>query len=346
MYEKLNQVSINNTLVIIDIFYSVKYESLTFIINNSNYILDNTHINIENDMKILIDNIHYKNLEYIDITDFEQIDKLNCKNFFKNDGFHINIGIIKNIKNFIKTNIINITLKIINELYTFNIDTSIISKYINNKCLTTIHKDQHHLLYSWISYHKKIGFEKFIIYDNNFNETENNKLLEIFKDDICIINANWQYWLYANSIGQVIQQNHCIWKYCPKYLGLTDLDEYININKSYLFNEKYSVVSIPNTFFGCGRNIIYNSYNFIEKMLYREKQYDLLARRKCIIKSFFVDLFCVHIPVIFDKNILYLNFNDGYLNHYRQLSCNKDIICNCQERCNIYDNTILRYLNP
>ena len=333
LYESMNQIIINNIPVIIDVFHSSKYDSIVFIINNPRYIFENTGINIKENIKITIDDNPYV-LTYIEPTDFDHIEQLNGKLFFEEIGFHMEVGIIKNMSK--KT---NISIEINSSLYLFTISND--DRFINNKCLTTIHKDQHHLIPQWIDYHKKIGFEKFIIYDNNCSNNENILLKEKYGNDIILINANWMYWYNTDTIGQPIQQNHCIWKYSPKFLGLTDLDEYINIDEKYLINETYSVISIPNTFFGCGREASYDYSNFIEKMLYHENQQDGIWRRKCIIKSNAVDLFCVHIPITFDKNTLYLDFADGYLNHYRELSYNKDMVCDCNERCVIYDDTIL-----
>jgi NADH:ubiquinone oxidoreductase subunit 5 (subunit L)/multisubunit Na+/H+ antiporter MnhA subunit len=43
------------------------------------------------------------------------------------------------------------------------------TKFINKKCLSTIQKGETHLIASWIHYHRSLGFEAFIIYDNSFN---------------------------------------------------------------------------------------------------------------------------------------------------------------------------------
>jgi hypothetical protein len=337
LHKNLNQIIINNIPIILDIFHSEKYNAIVFIIHNLRNIFENTGIKFKQNIQITINKIHY-DLTYIDPTDFDHIEQLNGKHFFAPTGFHMEVGIIKNVTPSSNPTIVEVKLN--DQIFIFDIykpDTT----FLTNKCLTTIHKDQHHLIPQWIDYHKKIGFEKFILYDNNWNEFENLKLKEKYNDDIIIINANWIYWLYSHSMGQVIQQNHALWKYSPKFLGLTDLDEYINVNPKILFDPEKSVISIPNTFFGCGRNAEYSSNNFIEKLLYREHQINITSRRKCIIQSDKVDLFCVHIPLTFDKNIYYLNFNEGYLNHYRQLSCNRDIGCNCNDRCAIYDGSIL-----
>ena len=336
----INQIIISNIPVIIDIFHSVKYNSIIFIINNPKYIFENTGIKIKQNIQITINQTPH-NITYVEPTDFYHIEQVNCKTMFEITGFHMEVGIIKNINPSSEPTKVKVQLN--DEIFLFDIyqpDTT----FISQKCLTTIHKSQHHLIPQWIDYHKKIGFDKFIIYDNDWNEYENMILKTKYNHDILIIDANWPYWLYNESMGQVIQQNHAIWKYSPKFLGLTDLDEYINIDHQFLFDPTYSVVSIPNTFFGCGRNVKYAPSNFIEKLLYREHQTNNTSRRKCIIQSDKVDLFCVHIPVTFDKNIYYLNFSEGYLNHYRQLSCNKDIGCNCNDRCSVYDSSILTKL--
>jgi hypothetical protein len=336
--EKLNQIIINNLPIVIDIFHSIKYNSIVFTINNAKLIYQQTGINIKQDINVSINNTVYE-LYYIEPTDFNHIEQLNGKTFFQNIGFHMEIGIIKDIQ---FTQPIKVNIQINKQIFFFDVYQD--NRFENYKCLTTIHKDQYNLIPQWIDYHKKIGFEKFILYDNNWNHFENNKLIEKYKDDIILINANWSYWYNGDAIGCPIQQNHTIWKYSPKFLGLTDLDEYINIDSKLLFNQSYSVISIPNTFFGCGRNAKYTPYNFIEKILYREHQTNTTSRRKCIIQSNKVDLFCVHIPITFDKNIYYLNFREGYLNHYRQLSCNRDNGCNCNDRCAVYDESILTKL--
>jgi hypothetical protein len=340
LHKNLNQIIINNIPIIIDIFHSEKYNALIFIINNPKYIFEKTNVNIKQNIQITMNQSHYE-LTYFDPTDFDHIEQLNGKHFFAPTGFHMEVGIIKYVYPSLQPTIVEVKLN--DQIFVFDIyepDTT----FLSNKCLTTIHKDQHQLIPQWIDYHKKIGFEKFIIYDNDWNESENRILKTKYYNDIIIINANWPYWIYGESIGQVIQQNHALWKYSPKFLGLTDLDEYINIDPNLLFNQENSVISIPNTFFGCGRNVEYTSSNFIEKLLYREQQTNITSRRKCIIQSDKVDLFCVHIPITFDKNIKYLNFNEGYLNHYRQLSCNRDHGCNCNDRCAIYDASILTKL--
>jgi len=335
----LQQIIINNIPIIIDIFHSTKYNAIVIIMNNPRFIYEKTGIQIKRDIQIIINQTPHS-LIYIEPTNFDHIEQLNGKYFFAPIGFHMEVGMIPDQPS--AKNTTNISVIINEQIFLFDINQDL--RLLPYKCLTTIHKDQHNLISQWIDYHKKIGFDKFIIYDNNWNNFENNKLKEKYNDDIIIINANWQYWYNGDAIGQVIQQNHSLWKYSPKFLGLTDLDEYINIDSRLLFNPSYSVTSIPNTFFGCGRNAKYTPYNFIEKILYREHQTNTTSRRKCIIQSEKVDLFCVHIPITFDKNIYYLNFSEGYLNHYRQLSCNRDQGCNCNDRCAVYDASILTKL--
>ena len=246
------------------------------------------------------------------------------KGIFK-ENFHIDVLCKKFTFNSSKNNSLDIIIN--NTVYTFNLEPPN-KNFINSKCLTTMFKDEYHRINEWVDYHKKIGFEYFIIYDNSVKKKNVNI------ENVEIISADWDYWQQdstgiLSSIGQVIGQNHCLWKYSPKILGLTDLDEFINVHNFDIFNFKDSVISIPNYFFNYNTNI-YDS-------LYRENDKDDLypGNRKCIIKSKEVDLFCIHIPITF-KNIYYCKYNEVQLNHFFNLSPKKRN--RIEEK--VYDGTI------
>ena len=340
-------IIINNVSVIIDIFISSKYDSLVVIFNNYNHIKNKTSIDVDK-TSITYNNNILKYTLINNYNDFNTIENVNCKKYF-NKRFHHDIIIIKDFTTRTKMDTYNIEIKlhdsVDNVIFTklFNI-LNIPSIFENKKCMTTIHLNEYHLIPSWIDYHKKIGFEKFIIYDNKFDKLQNDKLINMYKNELYIINANWTYYLNSygnNTVGQCIQQNHCLWKFSPKFLALTDLDEYINIkDHDKIFNEDISVLSIPNYFFGCCNNITYTYDNFIQQLTKRETSRNELIRRKCIIQSKYVDLFCVHIPVIWFNDINYLSFEYGYLNHYIYLN-GKRKQCNCKIYCIETDNSIL-----
>jgi hypothetical protein len=147
------------------------------------------------------------------------------------------------------------------------------------------------------------------LYDNS------ESVSSINIDHVSILHASWPYWDYdslqqKSSIGQVIQQNHCLWKYCPKFLALIDLDEYINPHKFNLFDDAKSVLAIPCYFFNVSQ-----PFSLEESILREDKKNIHLSYDKCIVHSPTVDLFCVHIPISF-KNIYYANYTEVQLNHY------------------------------
>ena len=350
-YIEQQNVIINNICVIIDVFISSKYNSLVVIFNNYDYIKKKTTIDI--DKTIITYNNSVLNYTLLkEFNDFNTIENINCKKVF-NNRFHHDILVIKDFTTNIKVDYFNIEIQLCN--YVSNVIFaklfSILNTpniFIDKKCISTIHLNEYQLIPLWIEYHKKIGFEKFIIYDNKFNKQQNNSLINFYKNDLYIINANWEYYLVSygikSAVGQCIQQNHCLWKFSPKFLALTDLDEYININDcSKIFNENISVLSIPNYFFGCCNKKKYTYNNFILKLIKRERYKNKTKHRKCIIQSNYVDLFCVHIPVIWYNTINYLSYDCGYLNHYRILS-NKKRVCNCNIFCINNDNSILNHL--
>lgn len=350
-----NKIDINSIKVLIDSFVSHKNNSLVFIFNNYYHIMNNTKIDLDKT------NIFYKNdlLKYKalkEFTNYNVIEGLNPLHFF-NKRFHHEIFIIENFTEKYFIDKYPFTIKIEfndynnNCIFSTNLTIdNMDSLFLDKKCVTTIHHTEHRLIPLWIEYHKKIGFEKFIIYDNNFKKDEINDLyksIEKYADDVFIIDACWDYFLNSygnNSVGQCIQQNHCIWKYCPKFLLLTDLDEYVNIKNNYkLFDDNKFISSIPNWFFGCNHNIPYNYDNFIQKLTKKTSNTDPKMRRKCLIQSKFVDIFCVHIPILFYKNINYLDYNECYLNHYIIMS-NQKRKCNCHENCIIEDDSISKIL--
>lgn len=347
-----NKIDINNTNVLIDSFISHKNNSLVFIFNNYYHIINNTKINLDK-TNILYGNNTLKYKVLNEYTNYNAIEEFNPVNYFTN-RFHHEIFIVENFTTDYYINHNNpFTVEI--ELNDNN-NNCIVGKsltidsqnnyFLDKKCVTTIYNNEFEIIPLWIEYHKKIGFEKFIIYDNDFNENKINKLsvlIESYINDVFIVDANWNYFLKSygyNTVGQCIQQNHCIWKYCPKFLLLTDLDEYVNVKNNYnLFDENKFIVSIPNWFFGCNHNVEYNHNNFIKMLTKKKSNPNHKKQRKCLIQSKFVDIFCVHCPVLFNKNIIYLDYNECYLNHYFIISYKKRN-CDCQQFCQIEDNSI------
>ncbi len=301
----MNSIILNHCYVMIDCFLSMKYHSLVVILNNRDNIFKRTQISVT-DMEYFWNGTP---LQFMTppINDFVHPDKHNRKTGEFKNNFHIDVLYHPNIERREK-NIL--TVRIHQHEYSFNIHPPC-TDYLYSKCMTTIFKDEAHLVPHWVNYHKKLGFNNFILYDNSRVPMESN--------EVTIVHAPWPYWDYdsfqnRSTIGQVIQQNHCLWKYCPEFLALTDLDEYINPHEFNLFDASRSVLAIPNYFFS-------ESVPFaLEKSFCREhkKEDDFhLSYDKCIVHSSTVDLVCVHIPISF-KNVYYAKYAEVQLNHYKK----------------------------
>jgi hypothetical protein len=337
----LNQLQLNSILiagcnVIIDVFWSKKCNGIVIIFNNKHYIKQKTDIDIFK-IKWKINDLEWNILSFLKMENTNSIPEIGNKkiNDVLYDGFHIEIAIIPNIS----INQKNISFLLKELQIDITIDEPILDFY-NKKCLTTIQKDEVKYIPNWIDYHKKLGFNLFIIYDNNFKEENYNNIIDKYSDCLYVINANFDYWLNSygrSSVGQVIQQNHCIWKYVPHYLGLTDLDEYIYSNVP-IFQENVNVLSFPNRWFGCGNGIHFTPDTFLSLLNKCETYNDSnkWQQRKCIIQPMNVDLFCVHIAINYKDTIKYLSITEAYLRHYFILSTKKRN-CNCNIYCKVYN---------
>jgi hypothetical protein len=113
-----------------------------------------------------------------------------------------------------------------------------VNKYPNFKddiLFSTIVKEEDNFILSWINYHLKLGVSRFIIYDNSDNYTLSTILEDYINQNIVIL-IKWTY-TYLSSIsgfsGQTTQQNHSIYAFKnSKYIGLFDIDEYVNIQST------------------------------------------------------------------------------------------------------------------
>jgi uncharacterized protein YuzE len=328
----MNQVIINNEVIIIDIFITPKDDSI-IIMGLSNVFSNKLGIDLEkvdfyvDDCKADIEYITVKNSRY-----FKEINNNILNEFNK----HIFIGKIIN-----PGKIIN--FEILNKEYKFTIQPKI-TDFCNKRCLTTIFKNDYYLIEEWSNYYYKLGFEHIFLYDNDYGK--NNYYID---SNITVLNANWKYSRDLSGInyyiGQTLQQNHTIWKYNPNILGLLDLDEFIVPKNVNIFDETfykdYCGISISSYFFGCNNKNIKN--NIICNYFLREINDNGFHRRKCIINSNYIDIFCVHIPLEFKKDILYLDSKNIQMNHYYLLSGTRKN-CDCKKYCRVYDDTILKLL--
>ena len=98
--------------------------------------------------------------------------------------------------------------------------------------MATLVKEEDNYIKQWIDFHLHLGITRFIIYDNSTSNTLHTFLSEyIKKNQVILIQWVVPYELPKSGIsGQTTQQNHSIYAfYQSKYIGLFDIDEYVNI---------------------------------------------------------------------------------------------------------------------
>lgn len=133
---------------------------------------------------------------------------------------------------------------------------------------STLVKDEDNYIIQWIQYHKKLGVSKFIIYDNSSNNTLQSLLRDyINNNEVILIQWNYVY----NQKAQQTQQNHSIYAFQNvKFIGLFDVDEYVNIQ---------SKTNIPNFFDTLIREKNINldntsSFRIVSKLFYNPNNLD------------------------------------------------------------------------
>lgn len=150
---------------------------------------------------------------------------------------------------YLKTNYTpNIILSINDEIIEFKVNR--FPCYFNKMIMSTLVKREDNYLPQWIEYHKQLGVQHFIIYDNvssnvphfnelthddiriNPSETDLVKTLKSYIEDGTAIVINWPYPYCIKNAGgraQLLQQNHSLYAFrTSKYIGYFDVDEYIN----------------------------------------------------------------------------------------------------------------------
>jgi hypothetical protein len=104
--------------------------------------------------------------------------------------------------------------------------------------MTTMVKNEDNIIRTWIDFHMRLGIPKFVIYDNAGTHKSLAGLALVLSDYIAngqVILISWPY-AYRLPIsgisGQTTQQNHAIRAFdTAAWIGLFDVDEYINIQR-------------------------------------------------------------------------------------------------------------------
>ena len=225
-----------------------------------------------------------------------------------------------------------------NEIYKFMINdeeiNTKISKYPsfeNEIIMSTIVKSEDKYILQWIQYHIHLGVQRIIIYDNSQDNTLHSILNKYMNDGIVIL-INWQYpyMLKISGIsGQTTQQNHSIYAFnTSDYIGLFDIDEYINIQEPYsnirtLLEDFVKLTNINinmiggfqflNKFFYNPDRLPDDNNNFLK--IYTCDNIMMSGHEKNFVIPRNVKTFSVHM-ITNGLPIVKINHNIAYFNHY------------------------------
>jgi len=218
-----------------------------------------------------------------------------------------------------------------------NVNVNKYPVFKNEIIMSTEVKNEDEYIIQWINYHKLFGITRFIIYDNS-NNYNLGKLLEKYILDKTVVLFEWRYKLLlpiSGRSGQTTQQNHCIYAFQQcKYIGLFDIDEYINpqINNitnindlsldnlfnNIIFNNGLNINNIGgftllNKDFLNPNNLDTDKYNFLN--IYNCDNIVKSGREKNFIIPKNVNTFSIHM-ITKGKETYRINENIIYFNHY------------------------------
>lgn len=234
--------------------------------------------------------------------------------------------------------------------------------------MSTMVYNEDNYIRQWIKFNRNIGVDNFIIYDNSksnydgkshHSKEETSNLSELLKDLIeegTVLLINWPYLKRESRTkisGQACQQNHTINTFkTSKYIGLFDIDEYLNMQEHEKINElledtieteKLDINEIGSfvvkcKFFFNPHNKPEEGYEFLKISDCGELKDSTRLRCKNFIIPKNVTNYCVH-NITNGKSKYGLNKEKVYFNHYFYL--NKED--RGRENKRKYDNSIMRH---
>lgn len=221
-----------------------------------------------------------------------------------------------------------------------------INKYPDFKdeiLMSTIVYNEDNYINQWITFHHNLGVNRFIIYDNSgyhdrlsHKSSEKKSNLENVLNDFIknglVILIKWSYPYrrkFSGFSGQTTQQNHSIWAFRnSKYIGLFDVDEYINIqtdnaNIDSFFNNLIKIKNINtseiggfrllNKFFYNPNNLPENDYNFLK--IYNCDKIKKIGNEKGFVIPKYVNIYSIHV-LLLGKRMYTVPFSMLFFNHY------------------------------
>ena len=190
---------------------------------------------------------------------------------------------------------------------------------------STLVKNEEAYILQWIDYYMNIGVDRFIIYDNSNESSLEERLKPCIEHGIVIL-IKWTY--LCDLKAQQTQQNHSIYAFQnSKYIGLFDIDEYINIQNKKMNNinifldfiiESHAINRNEISGFMLLNRFFYNPHMFpTEDMeFFKIFNCDKVSEEgfeKCIVIPKNVKTFSVHTvtdgleTIILDKGYVYFN---------------------------------------
>jgi len=259
----------------------------------------------------------------------------------------------------------NIKLQINDKI--FDVKVNKYPEFKNEIIMSTMVYNEDNYIRQWIQFHLNIGVTRFIIYDNSkindhksYKSVEKNsdlkKVLSDFIEKGIVLLIEWTYpkRLKKSGIsGQTTQQNHSIYAFRnSKYIGLFDIDEYINIQNNTNINNFFdSIITkfqldtnnigsfrILNKFFTNPDNLSTNEYDFL--FIFNCNRITKKGCEKNFVIPKNVKTFSVHM-ITSGKKMYTIDYKYIYFNHYFFLNKEK----RGRGKSNLEDKTILKHCN-
>jgi hypothetical protein len=224
----------------------------------------------------------------------------------------------------------------------------------NEYLFSTIVKNEDEYIRQWIDFHLILGIQRFIIYDNNEEDTLSSLLCDyMIKNQVILIRWTYPYILKQSGLsGQTTQQNHSIYAFRKsKYIGLFDIDEYINIQQKttiplfldhLIAKENIDINNTGSFKLSCKNfynptNLPTDGSNFLNIFTCRgfEK-----GREKNIVIPKHITTYSVHI-ITSGHKMYEVNTSDAYFNHY--IFLNKSD--RGKDETDLSDNSILLHVD-
>ena len=217
-------------------------------------------------------------------------------------------------------------------------------EFKNEIIMSTMVYNEDNYIRQWIEFHLNIGITRFIIYDNSKKKNNNpltplsiektsnlKKILRDFIEKGVVVLIEWSYKYRLNKSGisgQTTQQNHSIYAFRnSKYIGLFDIDEYINMQtnnninifidsliKTHKLNiNKLGSFRILNKNFRNPYNLSVNGYDFLS--IYNCEEITKNGREKNFVIPKNVRTFSIH-TITSGEQMFTIDSKYIYFNHY------------------------------